>query len=241
MSSKSETGHAKNVANFGDLITRIESLGTSYNPSKTGLQLTNLKAQHDSATASLLSLAAALPLYQQAVDFREAIFLVLKKRVTRSLNMFKALVDNPLEAESATAYAKKVRGFKVSTPKATEGEEPVRKISTSQQSFDMQIANFEQFVQILAAHPAYAPNEEDLKITSLNTLLEELKSKSQAVTIAQANVDKARSSRNTLLYTKGTGLVDTGRIVKTYIKAAFTSDSLNYKPILSLEFRHNKV
>jgi multidrug resistance efflux pump len=238
MPSNSETGHAKNVANFEDLITRVESLGTAYNPTKAGLQLASLKVKHAEAAASLQNLATALPLYQQAVDARQKAFEPLNKLITRALNMFKASVSNPAEVESATALADKIRGFKAPKPLAKEGEEPVKTVSTSQQSFDMLIANFLLFVEVLAANAAYNPNEEELKITSLQALYAELNTKSQAVTQAQAQVDAARSSRNAQLYSPGNGLVDIGSGVKTYVKAAFTPESSNYKPILSLEFRN---
>jgi hypothetical protein len=40
MASTSETGHAKNVANFQDLIAFVKGYGTTYNPSKSALKLT---------------------------------------------------------------------------------------------------------------------------------------------------------------------------------------------------------
>jgi uncharacterized phage infection (PIP) family protein YhgE len=93
MATQSESGHAKNVANFEDLLTRLRGLGTEYNPSKPGLTLANLTLQHQAADASLRSLAAEMPLYQQAVDAKQAAFAPLRKLVTRALNMFKASVD----------------------------------------------------------------------------------------------------------------------------------------------------
>lgn len=237
MPSNSETGHAKNVANFEDLITRVQSLGAAYNPSKAGLQLASLKATHADAENSLQALATALPLYQQSVDAREAAFAPLNKLVTRGVNMFKASVSNPAEVESAIALADKIRGFKAPKPLAKEGEEPVKTVSTSQQSYDMQIANFLLFVEVLAANPAYQPNEEELTIVGLQARLADLKLKSQAVTQAQANVDVARTNRNAHLYTPASGLVDIGAGVKTYVKAAFTPESSNYNSILSLQFR----
>ena len=43
-SSVSETGHAKNVANFQDLISFCEGHGAIYNPSKESLKIPQLKA-----------------------------------------------------------------------------------------------------------------------------------------------------------------------------------------------------
>lgn len=238
MSSNSETGHAKNVANFKDLIVHVKSLGTAYKPSKDGLLIANLEAQHAAAAASLVSLSKEMPVYQKAVDAKKAAFAPLNKLVTRALNMFKASVENPPEVESASSLANKIRGFSKAKPEPVEGEEPAKTISTSQQSDDMIIANFQAFIEVLAANAAYQPNEAELKITSLNTLLASLEEKVAAVTQAQININIARTKRNAIIYTEGTGLVDTGASVKTYVKAAFTPKVANYKPILSLEFRN---
>lgn len=40
MTSTSETGHAKNVANFDDLVSFVTGYGTAYNPSKASIKLT---------------------------------------------------------------------------------------------------------------------------------------------------------------------------------------------------------
>ena len=42
MTSTTETGHAKNVANFEDLISFCTGYGTACNPSKNNLKLTAL-------------------------------------------------------------------------------------------------------------------------------------------------------------------------------------------------------
>lgn len=235
--AKSEGGHAKNVANFEDLLTRVRSLGPGYSPSKSGLTLVNLELNYQAANAALKSLAAELPLYQQAVDAKQAGFAPLSKLVTRALNMFRASVDHKPEVESAESLVKKMRGGKSASPVLAEGAEPVRKISTSQRSADMQLAHFASFIEILSAHSAYQPAEAELSVAGLLTLYNDLAQKAQAVTEAQVRVETARLNRDNALYAPGTGLIDLGLGVKTYVKAAFTPGSTNYNPILSLEFR----
>jgi len=44
MASTSETGHAKNVSNFDDLISFVTGYGTAYNPSKASIKLTALQS-----------------------------------------------------------------------------------------------------------------------------------------------------------------------------------------------------
>lgn len=53
MASTSETGHAKNVANFQDLIEFVTGYGATYNPSKQSLKPSNLVALKVSAEGNL--------------------------------------------------------------------------------------------------------------------------------------------------------------------------------------------
>lgn len=53
MASTSEIGHAKNVANFQDLIEFVTAYGATYNPSKNSLKLPQLIALKASADATL--------------------------------------------------------------------------------------------------------------------------------------------------------------------------------------------
>ena len=53
MASTSETGHAKNVANFQDLIEFVTGYGATYNPSKNSLKLPQLISLKASAEGTL--------------------------------------------------------------------------------------------------------------------------------------------------------------------------------------------
>lgn len=56
MVSTSETGHAKNVANFATLISFCTAYGANYNPSNPALSITELNNLHTSAQTSLSTL-----------------------------------------------------------------------------------------------------------------------------------------------------------------------------------------
>lgn len=53
MSKAIETGHAKNVANFLDLITFCQAYGVAYNPVKDSLKIPQLQSMHVSANEVL--------------------------------------------------------------------------------------------------------------------------------------------------------------------------------------------
>lgn len=53
MPSSSETGHAKNVANFENLVAFVTGYGTKYNPYRESLKLPDLQNQLAAARSAL--------------------------------------------------------------------------------------------------------------------------------------------------------------------------------------------
>jgi hypothetical protein len=102
MSSTSETGHAKNVANFNELISFITGYGTAYNPSKVSIKSDALQTLSGSAKNAIDVVNAARPAYSNAVAAREAAFSPLNKLITR--------VFNALKATDTKAYIKSLYG-----------------------------------------------------------------------------------------------------------------------------------
>lgn len=70
MASTSETGHAKNVANFQDLIEFVTGYGISYNPSKNSLKLPQLIALKASAEGNLADIISKNTNYNNKVNER---------------------------------------------------------------------------------------------------------------------------------------------------------------------------
>ena len=113
----------------------------------------------------------------------------------------------------------------------------VATVSTSQQSYDSILDNYERYVQYIAATPEYAPNEEEIKIPVLKALAVELRAKNTTCNNAKVAVDNARSARNHVLYEPLTGLVDVALDAKNYIKSLFGSTSTEYKQVAKIDFR----
>ena len=82
MKSTSETGHAKNVANFEKLITDVAALATAYNPSKANLHLKALNAQLIAAKAAITAINSSEAAYKNAITTREAAFANFSKLIT---------------------------------------------------------------------------------------------------------------------------------------------------------------
>ncbi len=243
MASTSETGHAKNVANYEKLIADITALGTAYNPSKANLKLAALNTQLTAAKAAITAVNSAEPAYKNAVSARDVSFSTISKLITRVNNALKASDTTEQVDESAMTLVRKLQGRRA-TPKKTEEQKKVAadagkeivEISSSQMSFDSRLDNFDKLIKLLTSVTAYAPNEADLKVTALTTVYNDLKAKNTAVTTAEAPLTNARIARNDVLYKANIGVVDTSVDVKSYIKSVYGATSPQYKAISGLKF-----
>ena len=243
MASTSETGHAKNVANFDELISFVTGYRETYNPSKATIKLDALKALSDHAKTSINAVSSMEPAYKSAVAAREVVFIPLSKLTTRIMNSIKATDTTVQVDENARTLVRKIQGVRA-TAKKTEDEKKalaekgkeVVEISTSQMSYDSRLDNFFKLIQLLSSVPEYNPNETELKIEHLNTILDDLKAKNAAVVESYIPLSNARISRNNLLYKENTGLYDVAMDVKNYIKSVFGATSPQYKQVSKIKF-----
>ena len=243
MASTTETGHAKNVAHFDELISSVLGYGNAFNPSKASIKVDALHSVSANSKNAIGVVSSLFPAYSNAVAAREAAFGPLSKYVTRALNALKATDTTVQVDESARTFARKIQGRRA-TPKKTEAEKKakqeagteVTEISSSQMSYDSRLENFDKFIKLLTSVPEYTPNEEDLKIPALTAKYNELKAKNSAVIAAATPLSNARILRNDVLYKANTGLVDIALDTKTYIKSVFGAGSPQYKQVSKLEF-----
>jgi hypothetical protein len=244
MASTSETGHAKNVANFDDLLAHLVALGATYNPSKPALKLTVLQSLSTSAKTALNTINALLAAYSNAVAAREVSFKPLSKYLTRINNAIKATDTSEQVDEHAKSLVHKIQGVRA-TPRKTEEEKAqakaegkvVREVSSAQTSYDSRLDNLDKLIKLLASIALYAPNEADLKVAALTAMYNDLKAKNAAVVAASVPLSNARIARNDILYKPNTGLVDISVDIKNYIKSLFGATSPQYKQVSKLTFR----
>jgi hypothetical protein len=243
MASTSETGHAKNVANFDELISSALGYGKVYNPSKASIKEDALQSVSTAAKNAVNGVNTAFPAFSNAVAAREAAFAPLSKLITRVINAIKATDTTDYVDQSARTFARKIQGIRA-TPKKTEAEKKaaaeagkeVVEISSSQMSYDSRLDNFDKLIKLLTSVNLYSPNEEDLKVSALTAMYNDLKAKNSAVVTASIPLTNARIARNDILYKELTGLVDVASDVKTYIKSVFGATSSQYRQVSGLKF-----
>jgi len=243
MAKTSETGHAKNVANFGTLISVVKGFQSAYNPSKQSITLTELNALKIVAEGAMAQVNTAMGAYNIAIAERDGAFNPLSKLTTRVLNSLQSTDAPKAIINSAEALVRKLHGRRA-TPKKTieelaatetEGTE-VRQVSTSQMSFDNRMENFDRLIQLLATTIEYAPNEEELKTATLTATYQLLKTVNASAADAKIKLDNARIARNEVLYKPVTGLVPVASSVKLYVKSVFGATSAQYKQVSAIKF-----
>ncbi len=238
MASTSETGHAKNISNFQDMIDACISYGINYQPSEEELELTALIALHAACDAAHKAVNDPLALYGQKVGLREKLFKEIDPLTTRIINRFELSKAPDNVKKSARTYADKIRGMnrkRKSPPPPGEAPED-NEYSTSQRSYVMIADNFGALISILAAEPTYNPSEDVLKVTSLQAMRTNMDTLDDNVGVAFEALRTVRNARNLLLYGQGTGLVDTAYAVKKYVLSVYNARSTDYKKVSVIKF-----
>ncbi len=233
--SKAETGFAKNVANFAEMITAVKTFGAGYNPSAETLAISGLEALRDRANESLIALQKADSIYRDSVNARQSEFEELGKLTTRIKGAVQSAGVDVKINDEISSLNKKITGKRISAEK----EEAAGK-SASQMSMDSRTYNFRQLVIRLADIPEYKPNESDLTVESLNRYVDSLNAVTAGLQNDLKNLDKARLERDDIMFNENTGLVSVASRVKAYVKSVFGASSLQYKAIAGLNFKNRR-
>ena len=238
MASTSEVGHAKNVANFQDLIEFVIGYGTTYNPSKNSLKLPQLITLKDNAQAKLNDVITKNTIYNNKVNERMVAFSNLKSFSTRLVNALQTTEATNETINNAKTFNRKMQGKKASTTQTpTDPNAPApATISTSQQSYDQLIQHLAGLKSVLETEPSYTPNEVELQIATIDSKIADLSAKNTAVATAYTNISNSRISRNETLYTSENGIYETASEVKKYIKSVFGASSPQYNQVSGIKF-----
>ena len=243
MASTSEVGHAKNVANFQDLIEFVTGYGATYNPSKSSLKLAQLVALKATAETKLTDVISKNTNYNNKVNERMVAFSNLKSLSTRLVNALQTTDATTQTINDAKTFNRKMQGKKASasqTPTDPNAPAPTT-ISTSQQSYDQLIQHFSGLKSVLEAEPTYTPNETELQVATLNAKIADLNTKNTAVATAYTNISNSRISRNETLYTSEDGIYETAGEVKKYVKSVFGASSPQFAQVKGIEFKKPKL
>ena len=130
----------------------------------------------------------------------------------------------------------KVKPSDTPTPPDAPADLGDKSISVSQQSYDSLMDHFAKLIETVSQEPLYTPNEADLTIAGLNTLLTQMQTANTGVINSTTSVSNSRIVRDKTLYHETTGLVQNAGEVKKYIKSLFGASSSQYKQVSKIKF-----
>jgi hypothetical protein len=241
-----KTGHVKQVAAFEQLLGFCNANGAMYNPSKASMKMTALTALLTSAQQSLQAVDAARNAYLDSIHARKKAFDVLPQFATRIVNVLKTTDVSQERIREANAIRRrfypKVSASRPAIPSSevsgtTPGQgTPSESKGAAYFDFDSRAANFAQLVQLLSTEPLYKPNEAELQVANLTTMLTGLRTRIKAVVTARVTLSNAIASRNKVLY--GASSIHTiSSEVKSYMKGVFGVGSTAFNQVNKINFR----
>lgn len=247
MKKINESGPAKNIAAFEQLIAICKTFGSAYNPSKPAMQIAGLELALTEVRSLAEEKRSAKSVLDNSTNSRVIVF--------RTVSPFSTQLINALEAYGAADETlSDARGFinKLTGRRATEKEEVVataenpdakaiKTISVSQLSYDNKLENFARLIAVAKREPSYKPNEEALKTTGLDAKYDELQNSNTEVINSYSEWSKYRILLHEKLYNPITGIVAIANDVKKYTKAIFGATSPQYKQLSAIQFRYGKL
>lgn len=240
MSSTSEVGHAKNVANLQKITQQVTTYSL-YNPPIENIALANLQTLYTTATAKLAEVEDKRNANKNAIIIRQTAFENLKSTCTKIVNLLEILGLPQGTLDQARSMNRAIQGSsKKTTTPPEKGKEASKTASTSRQSFTQQAENFGILLQLLATIPGYTPNEEDLKLNNLTTYHASLMSATQAVDQTEAELNTKLIERDKILYAEGAGLYTIAQNIKKYVKSLYGATSPEYTNVSAIEFTNRK-
>jgi hypothetical protein len=240
MSSTSEKGHAKNVANLETLITTCVGFGSNYNPTNPVITIPVLAALHTETKLVLKTLKITETAFNDVEGQRKLAFKPLKPLATKILGSLQSCGAPSTVITDALTINRKIQGKRANNalvePSAS-ADAPKDQISVSQQSFDMQMDHLEKLIELVILEPKYSPNENSLKTDTLNNFSLQLETINTAVKNAAVPYSNALIARDKKLYDPQTGLIFTALTAKKYVKSVFGASSPEFKLVNKISFK----
>jgi hypothetical protein len=230
------------------MITYCAGYGATYNPSNSEILLSDLTTLHDQSKATVKDVKTSKAPFDDVEGKRKLIFKPLKPLSTKVLGALRGANAPSTVIADAETINRKIQGKRadnsvVETPVGDPSDSeqakqtPKDKISVSQQSYDMQIDHFDKLIQVVTIEPKYPPNENPVKVTTLEDYKTQLEKVNTDVKNSYVPYSNAMIARNKKLYNPETGLVARAQIVKNYVKSIFGASSPEYKLINKLRFK----
>ena len=238
----SETGHAKNAANFETVILALVALGAAYNPTQPLILLTALQNRLAATKAAMMAAASTATTKTLAVDARENAYRGIGKFSTALEKAVAVSVNDAAFTADLRTLTRQIKGERagekpVENPATPAVDESKNAHSVSHRSYNNIESNFGKVINLLEARPEYTTNEPEFQIAALKTRHALMQATNTAAKTAEIAADNDREIRDTLLYNDETGVLALIGLIKKYLDYAFGKDSAVYQQVNALKFK----
>ncbi|MCC7029753.1 MAG: hypothetical protein IT257_05555 [Chitinophagaceae bacterium] len=234
MSQSLNTGHGINIRNFKKAILLSENFGQVYAPCNEHIKIPymlqhwkylmkvneeyNIKFHHTRAK----------------IKERETIFRELNKKVTKVCAIAGSLNETAEFKYEVKKLADLIRGFKNKKNGQTAGDERDWAYNLS---YTGRTENFKNLIHLLYSSALYKPNERLFTLQNLYAEHASMNTLNLEIDRLTVDVQRCRTIRNSALYDAETGVLETMKACRCYIKALFGTGSEEYKKFSALKFR----
>jgi hypothetical protein len=239
----SNTGHAKNVANFETVTIILLALGTNYNPNQSLILLPALQAKLTEAQNALAALDAAEAAADVAGNEREAEFEGIAAFAVNIKRTAEVEINDQAFTADLQSIVRKMQGRRAGEapaddPTTPDINEALNTHSVSSRDYDSLVSHFADLIALLKTKSdSYKPHDEEMKIAALETKLAALQAKNNAAKNAEITLGNAQDARDEILYHPETGIIKLVKLIKTYLARKPGKQSAAYQQINALEFR----
>jgi hypothetical protein len=239
-----ETGHARNVQHFEEMVAAATSWGAAYDPTNASILLAALSAKLTASGTAMDDVMASRAASATVSNDRENLFDPISKRITRCVAYYESTGPAENMVDDVRSLKRKLDGARAKPLPSDDGPPPPdggppapTPISVSQQSYTQRVEHLDGIIELLSSDANYNPNETELTVASLQTTSTAMKAANTAVINAGVSLSGNLGSRDDVMYADSTGLVDLALLVKKYTRAAFGADSTEFSQISGLAFR----
>jgi hypothetical protein len=237
--------HVKNAESYSRLVEACTGYGGKYNPGHPTLQLNAMRALLAEAQSSLQDVSRKQSAYHRILNERSLAFDELDIVANRVIGTLEALQVPNATLEDARFFSRLITGkrAKVRQPIASADSEAesLTAQSFSQLSYVAKASNFSKLVLMMQELPAYTCNEPELQVPALNEKAALLNQLNEDVNKAKVALYTARMFRNRILYRSGSGVVDTAKAARRYVKVVFGTRSAEATQLKDVRFTKQKV
>lgn len=213
-----------------------------WNSSNPRLNLTALEAKLNAGYPIAADVTDKFAAQQIVVNNRQDVYAKIPPFAKAARRYLRSCGATENEIKDGTAYINELLGQQKKKPKTItnldgSAVEATQQNAKLQLSYDGQYATLQSLRAFLGNVSAYIPNEDEVKLTTLDALITECGDANNAVSAGFVPLLGAWNMRDEKLYTDEDSILEDFRLAKEYYKSLYDPKDPQYKAITAKDMR----